>query len=312
MEFSSTFWILDITNWWRQEEETHSKYADPSNVARDIFSLILHGVGVVASFSLGRDVNRWRQWITTGETLREKLVVRQFIRPNNGIWTGPDPELDTTNTENDSEMKKEVEERILHRMAMVHDCLEMWQCSQSLRATQKESHAQNKQMSAMWYILDTEEIVKAYWSLVQHDGAAAFRLSERSHLPPPLSAKDFPGGQTQILNVHWIHIITRHPVESDEDITPESISDTEDWLNWNGELDNPTDSDNDCAGDVESDMEQDNTIEVPESPEQRDVSTTANVPGLIRPTRKSKRQAEKVLVTVNAIETRRNKGVKKK
>jgi len=59
-------------------------------------------------------------------------------------------------------------------------------------------------------------------------------------------------------------------------------------------------------------MEQDNSIEDPESPEQRDVSAAPNVAGLIRPTRKSKRHAEKVLATVNAIETRRNKGVKKK
>jgi len=53
MEISSTFWIPDITDWWRQQEETHSNYADLSNVARDIFSIIPHGVGVEASFSIG-------------------------------------------------------------------------------------------------------------------------------------------------------------------------------------------------------------------------------------------------------------------
>jgi hypothetical protein len=312
MEFSSTFWIPDITDWWRQQEETHSKYADLSNVARDIFSIIPHGVGVEVSFSLGQDVIGWRQSKTTGETLREKVVVRQFARANHGILAGTDPELDNANTENDSEMKKEAEERKLHRIAKVHDFLEMWQGSQNLRATQKESRAQNKQMTAVRYISDTEEIVKASWSLFQHDGAAAFKLSERSPLPPPLSAKDLPGGRTQILNVRRIRRINRHPVESDEDSAPESISDTEDWLNWNGDLDNPNDSEDDCAADVESDMEQDNTIEDPESPEQRDVSAAPNVPGLIRPTRKSKRHAEKVLVTVNTIETRSNKGVKKK
>jgi hypothetical protein len=71
MEISSTFWIPDITDWWRQQEETHSKYADLSNVVRDIFSIIPHGVGVESSFSLGRDVIGWRQSKTTGETLRE-------------------------------------------------------------------------------------------------------------------------------------------------------------------------------------------------------------------------------------------------
>jgi hypothetical protein len=52
MEISSTFWLLDITNWLRQQEETHSKYTDHSNVAPDIFSIIPHSVGVEASFSL--------------------------------------------------------------------------------------------------------------------------------------------------------------------------------------------------------------------------------------------------------------------
>jgi len=197
-------------------------------------------------------------------------------------------------------------------MAKVHDFLEMWQGSQNLRATQKESRAQNKQMTAVGYISDTEKIVKPPWSLFQHDGAAAFKLSERSPLLPPLSAKDLHGGQTRILNVRRIRRINRHPVDSDEDSAPESSSDTEDWLNWNGDWDNPNDSEDDCAADVESNMDQDNSIEDPESQEQRDVSTAPNVPGLIRPTWKTQRQAEMALVTVNAIETRRNKGVKKK
>jgi len=92
MEISSTFWIPDINAWWRQQEETHSKYADLSNVARDIFCIIPHGVGVEASFSLGRDVFGWRQSKTTGETFCEKVVVWQFAGANNGILAGTDPE----------------------------------------------------------------------------------------------------------------------------------------------------------------------------------------------------------------------------
>jgi hypothetical protein len=46
-------------------------------------------------------------------------------------------------------------------MAKVHDLLEMWQGSQNLHATQQESRAENKQMTAVGYISDTEEIVKA-------------------------------------------------------------------------------------------------------------------------------------------------------
>jgi len=57
-------------------------------------------------------------------------------------------------------------------------------------------------------------------------------------------------------------------------------------------------------------MEQDNFIEDPDCPEKRDVTAPPNVPRSIRPTLNSKRQAEKVLMTVNAIETRRKKGVK--
>jgi len=220
--------------------------------------------------------------------------------------------LDTRHTETDSEMKKEAEERKFHRMAKVHDFLEMWQGSQNLRATQKESHAQNKQMTAVGYISDSEESVKASWSLFQHDGAAAFKLSERSPLPPALSAKDLPGGRTQILNVHQIRRINRHPVESDDDCSPESISDTDDWLNWNGDFDNPNHSDDDCAADNESDIGPNNGIEDPECAEQQDVSAAPIVPGLVRPTRKSKRHGEKVLVTVNAVETWKNKGGKKK
>jgi len=109
MEISSTFWIPDITDWWRQQVEMHSKYADLSNVARDIFSIIPHGVGVEASFTLGRDVISWRQSKTTGETLREIVIVRQFARANNGILGGIDLELDTMNTDNQPEMKNKAE-----------------------------------------------------------------------------------------------------------------------------------------------------------------------------------------------------------
>jgi hypothetical protein len=94
---------------------------------------------VEANFSLGRDVIGWRQSKTTGKTLREKVVVRQFAQANNGILAGTDPELDTINTENNSEMKKAAEERKLHTMAKIHNFLEMWQGSQTLRATQKVS-----------------------------------------------------------------------------------------------------------------------------------------------------------------------------
>ena len=61
MEITCTFWLPDITEWWRQLEEKHFKYADLSDVARDIFSIIRHGVGVEVGFSLGQDVIGGRQ-----------------------------------------------------------------------------------------------------------------------------------------------------------------------------------------------------------------------------------------------------------
>jgi hypothetical protein len=74
MEFSSTFRIPDITNWRRQQEETHSNYADLSNVARDIFSIIPPGVRVETSFSLRRDVIGWRQSKTTTRTFTKRSL----------------------------------------------------------------------------------------------------------------------------------------------------------------------------------------------------------------------------------------------
>jgi len=216
------------------------------------------------------------------------------------------------NTENNSELKKETEEWILHRIAKVHNFLDMWQGSQNLRATQKESRDQVKPMTAVAYISDTKEIVKASWSLFEYDRAAAFKFSERSPLPPALSAKDLPGGQTQMLSVCQIWRINRHPVESDEDSAAENISDTENWLNWNGNLDNPNDSDDDCVADDESGIEHNNGIEHPECPGQHNVSAAPNAPRLVWPTRKLNRQAEKMFLMVNTIETERNKGVKKK
>jgi hypothetical protein len=93
-------------------------------------------------------------------------------------------------------------------------------------------------MTAKGYISDTGVIVKACWSLYQHDGSAAFPLLERSPLQPALSAKSLPGEQTQVFNFSLLNRIVSYPVESNEDNAPESLSDTENWLYWYGDLDN--------------------------------------------------------------------------
>ena len=80
------------------------------------------------------------------------------------------------------------------------------------------------------------------------------------------------------MNVRRIRRINRHPVESGEDTAPQSISDTEDWLHWNGDLDNPNDTEDNCMADVESDIEQGNGIQDPEFPKQWNVSPAPYVP----------------------------------
>jgi len=197
-------------------------------------------------------------------------------------------------------------------MAKVFDFWEMWQCSPNLRTTQKESCAQNKQTAAVGYISDTEESVTASWSNYQHDCAAAFKSSERSPLSPAFSAMELTGGQTQVLNVHRIQRIKRLPAVSDDVSAPESMSDTEHWPKWNGDLDNSNDSEDHYEADNRSDGELDNCIEDPESHEHSAVCPTPNVPGLIWPTRRAKEKSEKGLVMVNATETRRIRGNRKK
>jgi hypothetical protein len=105
--------------------------------------------------------------------------------------------------------------------------------------------------------------------------------------------------------------IDRHPAESDDDSAPESLSNIDNWLNRNGDLDNPNVREDECEPDDESDTEPCKGIKASESPEHRVVSAAPNVPGLIQPTRISMKQAEKGLVTVSTMETRRNKGNKK-
>jgi hypothetical protein len=110
IEISSTFWLRDITDWWHLHEETHLKYPDPSNVAHDISSMIQHGVGLEARLFLVRDIVRWRLLKTTGETLSENVIATQYAWADIGILACNDPVLDTTEVENDVELKSEAEE----------------------------------------------------------------------------------------------------------------------------------------------------------------------------------------------------------
>jgi hypothetical protein len=78
MGISSTFWILDINDWWGQQAEKHSKYTDLPNVGHHIFSIIPPGVEAEGSISSRQDIVRLRQSKSTCKTLCEKAVVRQL------------------------------------------------------------------------------------------------------------------------------------------------------------------------------------------------------------------------------------------
>ena len=127
-------------------------------------------------------------------TLQEQVVARKYGRVNFRILAGDDPALDRSETDNNLELNREEEERTLCRKAKVHDVLEMWQGSQNLHTTQKESRTQNKQMTTVANISDREESVKASWSNVQWNGVAASKLSERSPFPKVLRTWGLAGG----------------------------------------------------------------------------------------------------------------------
>ena len=124
---------------------------------------------------------------------------------------GDTAQIDSSISDNDSETKKEAEEGKLYWMAKVHDFLEMWQGSENLHATQKTSRAQNKQITDMGYISDTEETVKESWSAFKHDSVAGCKITEKSYSPLYLLQIDLPGGKIKVLHMYRIHRINHHP-----------------------------------------------------------------------------------------------------
>ena len=77
-EMTAAFWKPDVAAYWQAQENSLSEFAPLARMARDVFLVIPHSVGVEASFSLGRDIMGWRQCRTAGDTLQKKVVVRQF------------------------------------------------------------------------------------------------------------------------------------------------------------------------------------------------------------------------------------------
>jgi hypothetical protein len=79
------------------------------------------------------------------------------------------------------------------------------------------------------------------------------------------------------LNVRQIRRIDHHPVQSAEVISPEWISDTNNWLDLNGDLDNPNAGRDDWNADNKSDIQLDNTIKDLVWAMHREVSTPPNI-----------------------------------
>jgi hypothetical protein len=73
-------------------------------------------------------------------------------------------------------------------------------------------------------------------------------------------------------------------------------------------LDNANNWEDNWKADDESDLEQANVIEDPETPAQQNVSATPHVRRLIRPSRKSKKWSEMIIITVSVMKPRRNTG----
>jgi hypothetical protein len=110
-----------------------------------------------------------------------------------------------------------------------------------------------------------------------------------------------------VLNFRQLRRTNRHPVERDEDSIQDSISDTENWLNWNGCGDYQNKSENDCEANDRFETKLSNGLRALVIPEHLVVCATPNVTGLIQPRQRGMKQDEKELMTVSAMETRWNK-----
>jgi len=90
------------------------------------FHFAPHGIRLGAWSSLPQQVIRLGWLKTTGETLYEEVVVRQYPQPNARLLAGNDAELDWTDVEDDIELKTEAEGTKLLTIAKVQDILVIW------------------------------------------------------------------------------------------------------------------------------------------------------------------------------------------
>ena len=171
-EITASFWYPDVGGWWLKQETSMGEYRDLAKMARDIFSVMPHGVGVESSFCLGRDVIGWRQCRTTGVTLQQKVVVRQWARNNGGLL--PDEVKMSMDSMADPEEKAKEEDKKLDRLATIKDFLTFSNESKKKRSMQKKLKGKDTAVSGMGYISDLEEQNTAEWSDFDDDGDSAF------------------------------------------------------------------------------------------------------------------------------------------
>src|SRR5215208_5391387 len=123
-------------------------------MARDIFSVIPLRVGVEVSFSLGHDVIGWRQSKTSGSTLQQKVVVRQWAHSNKGLLADA---FSDARLENDTEGKADAEQSKLKKLASLTDFMYKSKRSSELNAVQKKLREQNINKCSHGFISDEEE-----------------------------------------------------------------------------------------------------------------------------------------------------------
>lgn len=186
-EITASFWYPDVAGWWLKQETTMGEFRDLAKMARDIFSVMPHGVGVEASFSLGRDVISWRQSRTNGITLQHKVVVRQWARSNNGLL--PEEVSRSMKTDINTDEQQRREDKQLNQLASMKDFLSFKRQSDNMRSMQRELKGRDVSISGLGYISDEADGGVEEWSGFNQDGNSAFRKISKEKRP---NHRNFP------------------------------------------------------------------------------------------------------------------------
>jgi hypothetical protein len=287
-EITASFWYPDVAGWWMKQERRMGDYQDLARMARDIFSVMPHGVGVEASFSLGRDVMSWRQSRTKGETLQQKVVVRQWARSNDGFL--PDEIRTSVDGESLDDERGKKEDEKLNQLASVRDFLIFKKESDNLRKMQKKLKGKDVAVSGMGYISDEDDGKEEHGSGIDHDGKRAFGKDSREKRP--IGRNIELGSVTKVCNGNLVEKIR----QVGRKWTVDGVGDSEDdvaiseseaiWMLTDSEV---GDSDNDEEGENDGGEE----LREEENTEWDSEETTPNhgllIPGFKKVVRRSAR-----------------------